>query len=266
MTEITNRIALITGSGRGIGRSAALALAKQGVKLALVARNKSEIEAVATEIKALGGTAQAFPFDLGNLEKIEELAVTVESSLGPVEILVNNAATIGPFGLFWETEITDWAKVLEINLVSPFRLIRAVLPGMVARNRGTIINVSSSSARSPLERTGAYSTSKVGMDMMTRQLGVELKDTNINIICFYPGTVDTTLQSEIRRQPAEKVGESLTARFQGYYEDGKCLSPDIAGGVIAALAGPAGEAFRGQVLNIADPEVQVLQSYRLKGA
>lgn len=260
------KVALITGAGRGIGRSAALALAGQGLKLALVARNKAEIEAVAGEIKALGGTAQAIPFDLGQLERIEELAGEVEEKLGPVEILVNNAATIGPFGLFWETDPAEWAKVLEINLVSPFRLIRAVLPGMVERNRGTIINVSSSSARSPLERGGAYSTSKVGMDMMTRQLGVELAGTGVTVISFYPGTVDTALQTEIRHQPAEKVGESLATRFQGYYDDGKCLSPDLAGGVIAALAGPAGKTFHGQVVNISDPEVQALRVNFTNGA
>ncbi len=259
MKERNSQVALITGSGRGIGRSAALELARQGLKVALVARNQVEIEAVSAEIKTLGGTALAVPFDLGNLDQIEELAGQVKAGLGPVDILVNNAAVVGPFGPAWEIDPEEWARVVEINLISPNRLIRAVLPGMRERNRGRIINVSSSAALSPMERTGAYSTSKAGLDMMTHQLGVELGDSSgIAVISFYPGTVDTSMQATIRQQPAEKVGQALAGRFQGYYTSGKCLSPDIAGRVIAALAGEAGLEFRGQVINITDPLVQAL--------
>ncbi len=258
MNDSKPKVALVTGAGRGIGRSAALELARRGLQVALVARNKAEIEAVAAEIKTLGGIAVAIPFDLGELEKIEELVGQVNSALGPVQILINNAATIGPFGPTWEIDPAEWARVIEINLISPFRLLRAVLPGMLECNQGRIINVSSGAARSPMERTGAYSTSKAGMDMMTRQLGVELADTGVTVISFYPGTVDTTMQTEIRTQPAEKVGEALAGRFQGYYTSGKCLPPDLAGKVIAILAGEAGENFRGQIINITDSAVQAL--------
>ncbi len=252
------QVALVTGAGRGIGRATALELARQGLKVALVARNQAEIEAVAAEIKELGGTALPLAFDLANLGAIEELASRVNAQLGPVDILINNAAIAGPFGPTWEIDPAEWARAVEINLISPFRLLRTVLPGMRERNRGRIINISSGAAVNPMERTGAYSTTKAGLDMMTRQLGVELAGSGVVTISLYPGIVDTAMQTDIRRQPAHKVGQAVVSRFQNYYTSGQLLSPEVVGQVIAALAGEGGKSFHGQVINISDPAVQAL--------
>ena len=260
MTELTPNVALVTGAGRGIGKATALELARQGLKVALVARSKAEIEATAAQIHEQGGTALVISFDLANLDEVEGLVKQVETELGLVDILINNAAIGGPFGATWELDPTEWARAIEINLIAPFRLTWAVLPNMRERNWGRIINISSGPPTpiSSIPRTGAYLTAKAGLDVFSRQLGAELADCGIAVIGLYPGPVDTAIQAEIRRQPPEKIGQELSDNFHRIYANGMLSSPTPVGKIIAALAGDAGEKFRGQVISINSPEVQAL--------
>jgi NAD(P)-dependent dehydrogenase (short-subunit alcohol dehydrogenase family) len=258
MTELTQKVALVTGAGRGIGQATALELTRQGLKVALVARSKAEIEATAAQIHEQGGTTLPISFDLANLADIEGLVSRVEAELGPIDILVNNAAIGGPYGATWELDPAEWARAIEINLIAPFWLTRAVLPNMRERNWGRIINVSSGPQTFVIPRTGAYTTTKAGLDVFSRQLGVELADSGIVVIGLYPGPVDTGIQAELRRQPPEKIGQELSDNFRRIYANGMLSSPTPVGMVIATLAGDAGENFRGQVISINSPEVQAL--------
>ena len=258
MTELAGRVALVTGGGRGIGKAAALELARRGANVALAARSQAEVDAVATEIEQLGRRAHAFAADLGARDAAPKLINQTTQALGPIDILINNAGMAGPFGAAWEIEPDHWEQALLLNLAVPFRLAHAVLPGMIERGWGRIVNVSSGAARNPMERAGAYSASKAGLDVWTRQLGVELEGTGVVAISLYPGVVDTVMQTAIREQPAAVIGQGMADRFRGYYESGRLQTPDRPGRLIAALAGEAGARFNGQIVDIYTDEAEQL--------
>jgi len=258
MTEWKGRVALVTGGGRGIGKAAALELARRGADVALVARSQAEVEAAAAEIEQLGRRAQGLAVDLGQAGAATALVEQVANTLGPIDILVNNAGVAGPFGAAWEIDPDEWERALLLNLSVPFRLTHAVLPGMIERGWGRVVNVSSGAARNPMERAGAYSTSKAGLDVLTRQLGLELDGTGVAAISLYPGVVDTVMQTAIREQPAAVVGVSMADRFRGYYESGRLQTPDRPGRLIAALAGEAGARFNGQIVDMYTDEAAQL--------
>jgi NAD(P)-dependent dehydrogenase (short-subunit alcohol dehydrogenase family) len=262
MAELSGKVALVTGGGRGIGRATAVELARAGADVAVVARSATEVQAVAAEIAQLAGqgAGRAVPLtiDLAERDAPQKLIAKVEAELGPVAVLVNNAALAGPFGPTWEVEPDAWEQALHLNLTVPFRLIHAVLPQMQAAGWGRIINISSGAARNPLERAGAYSVSKAGLDMLTRQLGLELADTGIAVICVYPGVVDTTMQTTIREQPQAIVGQAVAQRFQEFYTSGSLQAPERPARLIAALATAAGAEFNGQIVDIYSEQGQQL--------
>lgn len=258
MSELAGKVALVTGGGRGIGRAAALELARRGAQVAVAARSKEEIDAAVAEIQQAGGTGLAVQADLSNSVAVLKLIENVQSALGPIRVLVNNAAAIGPFGATWELSGDEWERSHWINLVAPFRLSQAVLPGMLKLGWGRIINISSGAARTPLERAGPYSVSKAGLDMLTRQLGLELEGTGVATICVYPGVVDTVMQTAIREQPAEIVGTSVAERFQGFYSSGSLQNPERPGRLIAALADGDGARFNGQIVDIYGDEAKAM--------
>ncbi|HEY0738612.1 MAG TPA: SDR family oxidoreductase [Herpetosiphonaceae bacterium] len=250
MSELAGKVALVTGGGRGIGRATALELARRGAQVAVAARSKAEIDAAVAEIQQAGGTGLAVQADLSNSAAALKLIEDVQRALGPIGVLVNNAAAIGPFGATWELSGDEWERANWINLVAPFRLSQAVLPGMIEQGWGRIINISSGAARTPLENAGPYSVSKAGLDMLTRQLGLELEGTGVAAICVYPGVVDTVMQTAIREQPAEIVGENIVNTFQNFYNSGSLQNPERPGRLIAALADADGARFSGQIVDI----------------
>ncbi len=258
MTTIQGKIALVTGGGRGIGRATALALARQGVDIAIAARNSTELDEVAAAVRAHGRRVLAVPVDLGDARAARGLVATVERELGPLAILINNAGMVGPFGLSWDLDPDDWERALRLNLLAPFLLARTALPGMIAAGWGRIVNVSSGAAQRPFARTGAYSTSKAGLDMLTRQLAVELAGTNVAVTAVYPGIVDTAMPASIRAQPAEVVGAATAEQFQRLQADGALQSPDRPAQLIAALVAADDLSFTGRIVTIGDEEGQRL--------
>jgi len=146
---LRGQVAVVTGGGRGIGRAIALALAKAGACAAVLARSQSELDKTVRLIEHAGGRAQAFATDVRDVLTVRSAIVEIERSLGPVDLLVNNAATAGPIGPFWETDTDQWWQALEVNLRGPVHCSRAVLPGMVARHQGRIVNIASSAIPVP---------------------------------------------------------------------------------------------------------------------
>ncbi len=257
MQTLDGKVALVTGAGRGVGRATALELAQRGADVAMVARSVEEIEATATAVRERGRRAFAHPVDLSDMDAARGLVPAVEEALGPVAILVNNAGVVGPFGPSWELEAAEWERALIVNLAAPFLLTRAVLPGMIEAGWGRIVNVSSGAARNPLPRFGAYSSSKAGLDMLTRQLAAELTDTGVVVTTIYPGVVDTVMQAHIRSQADDTLGIATAQQFRRLHTEGILRPPEQSAQLIAAVI-VAEPPLNGSIIDIGSEEGQRL--------
>jgi short-subunit dehydrogenase len=190
--------ALITGASRGLGEALARALAARGVKLALVGREAAPLEKVAREIREAGGTAHALPADVADKEAVYALAGTAARLIGPIDLLVHNASTLGPVPLqaLGDTECEDLSRALEVNVVGPFRLTKAIVGGMVLRRRGLIVLITSDAAVVPYATWGAYGASKAALEHMGRIWAAELEGTGVNVAIVDPGEMDTRMHAE----------------------------------------------------------------------
>jgi NAD(P)-dependent dehydrogenase (short-subunit alcohol dehydrogenase family) len=235
--QLEGRVAVVTGAGRGIGRAAAAALAKEGADVALVARSSPQLAEAAGDVGAVGGCALEIRADVGAPGVAALVCRRVVSELGPVDILVNNAAVVWPLEPTWRLDPEDWIASLQINLVGVFRLTRAVLPEMVERGWGRIVNVSSGVVDFPGDMVGAnaYVTSKAALEGHTLNLAAELAGTGVTANVLRPGMVNTAMQAWIREQPTERVGTALHDWFVQMQESGMLLEPAEPARMIAEL-------------------------------
>ncbi|MEO8558619.1 MAG: SDR family oxidoreductase [Rhodospirillales bacterium] len=212
MSDMKGKTAIVTGGGRGIGAAVARALATNGAKVVVTARSRSEIDAVAAEINKAatdksGGQAIAITCDVADWASVQALVAASEKQFGPADILINNAGVIDPIGPLIQSDPATWARNIEINLTGAYYVIRALLPGMVARKGSTIINVSSGAAHRALEGWSAYCSGKAGLAMLTNALALETKGSGLNVFGFSPGTVDTEMQVKIRASGINMVSK-----------------------------------------------------------
>ncbi len=192
---LPGKVALITGAGRGIGRGIALAFAREGCDIAALARTSTEIEETADAVRALGRRAVTLVCDVADESAVRDAVQTVERDLGPIDILVNNAG-YACFKPFTQTDAGMWRRTLDVNLTGPFLCIQAVLPSMMARKSGRIINVSSVAGLKPIADQSAYCASKYGLNGLTKVLALELRPHGIGVHAICPGGVDTQLARE----------------------------------------------------------------------
>jgi 3-oxoacyl-[acyl-carrier protein] reductase len=195
MESLQGKTALVTGAGKGIGRAVAVALAAEGVKVGLVARTDADLQVVAAEIVAAGGTAATAVADVADRTAVNLAVASVQQALGPVDILINNAG-IGTFGKFLELEPEEWEHIIQVNLMGTYYVTRAVLPGMIARQAGDIINISSTAGQRGAAVTSAYSASKFAVLGLTESLMQEVRKHNIRVSALTPSTVATPLALE----------------------------------------------------------------------
>jgi len=199
---LQGKIALVTGASRGLGEGAARALARQGARVMLVARDGALAKAVAREI---GGAAMAC--DVSDYAAVERMAAATRKELGGLDILVNNAGVIDPIAEVASSDPAAWARNIQINLIGAYNVVRAVLPGLLAAGGGTIINVSSGAAYRPLEGWSAYCAGKAGLAMLTRSIKLETDGKGIRIFGFSPGTIDTDMQVKIRASGMNMISQ-----------------------------------------------------------
>jgi 3-oxoacyl-[acyl-carrier protein] reductase len=198
MQDLAGKVAIVTGASRGIGAATALALGEAGASVMLAARDAARNEASAERIAASGGRATAMACDVSNYQACQLLVQQTTQRFGPPDVLVNNAGVIEPIGVVGDTDPAEWARSIQINLIGAYYAIRAVLPAMLARGRGAIINVSSGAALRPQEGWSAYCTGKAGLAMLTRSIDMEHRAAGIRVFGFQPGTTDTDMQVIIR--------------------------------------------------------------------
>jgi NAD(P)-dependent dehydrogenase (short-subunit alcohol dehydrogenase family) len=237
MANLEGRTALVTGGGRGLGRAVALALAEQGAAVAVGARSTHEVDAVAGELRDAGHRALSVPLDVAEAEAVEFAVRRVADELGPVDVLVNNAGVVWPLGKLLRVEPAEWEQSVDINLFGAVRCIRAVLPGMLERGWGRIVNMSSGAAAgSGMPAASAYSVGKAGLDMVTSNLATELDGSGVLVNGVRPGVVDTSMQDYMRSLPREQVGDAFYEKFHGLHERNELTGPDPAARLIAYLA------------------------------
>ena len=193
MEDLTGKTALVTGAGKGIGRAIALALAGQGVRVALLARTEKDLNAVAQEIEAAGGPAAVVvAADVAQRAAVDKAVAQALKELGTIDILINNAG-IGTFAKFGEMDPAEWEHIIQVNLLGTYYVTRAVLPQMQQRQTGDIINVASTSGLRASAGSSAYSASKFGMLGLTEALMQEVRKQNIRVSALTPSTVATEL-------------------------------------------------------------------------
>ncbi|MEP7089324.1 MAG: SDR family NAD(P)-dependent oxidoreductase [Nocardioidaceae bacterium] len=234
--DLSGRVALVTGGGRGIGRSVAMRLARCGAAVIVIARSEDEIGATVRAIRHSGGDASALPADLARISGIRELAAQAAESHGPVDILVNNAATVTPLGPTMDLGLDEVQHAFAINVHAVIALTGAVLPGMLARDWGRIVNVSSGIVDRPGTMVGGnvYAATKGALEAHTLNLAVELEHTGVTVNVYRPGTVDTAMQGYIRGQDPDQVKGGLVERFQRMRADGQLVTPDASARTLVA--------------------------------
>ncbi len=195
VTSLAGKKAIITGAGKGIGRAIAIALANEGVHLGLIARTKEDLQNVANEVKHTNVSVSIATADVSSNEQVNTAIDHLKESLGTVDILINNAG-IAKFGGFLELEVSEWEKIIQVNLMGMYYVTRAVLPTMIKQKSGDIINISSTAGEKGGPVTSAYSASKFGVMGLTESLAMEARKHDIRVSALTPSTVVTDLAIE----------------------------------------------------------------------
>jgi NAD(P)-dependent dehydrogenase (short-subunit alcohol dehydrogenase family) len=193
--NLSGKAALVTGASRGLGAALARQLAAKGARVVLVARGAEALEAVAAAIREAGGEAHALRADVGDKHAILPLAGAAAALVGPIDILVHDASTLGPtpLELLLDTDCEELERVLAVNLVGPFRLSKAVAGSMALRGQGVVIQVSSDASVNAYPRWGAYSVSKAALDHLGRVFAAELGELGVRFFSVDPGEMDTEM-------------------------------------------------------------------------
>ncbi len=197
MESIQGKNALITGAGKGLGRAIAMALAAEGVNVALVGRTEKDLVNVAEELKAYPIKTTIATADVADIEAVNAAVASVKSALGPIDILVNNAG-IASFGKFMELEPQRWKEIIDVNIMGVYYTTRAVLPEMIERQTGDIINISSTAGKNGSALTSAYSASKFGLIGLSESLMQEVRKHNIRVSTMLPSTVATDMAIDLK--------------------------------------------------------------------
>lgn len=247
MQKLEGKTVIVTGGGGGIGSATCRRLAKAGARVAVFDMNQEAAQRVAAEIAAAGGTAAAFKCDITNRAEVDAAVAATETQLGPIAVLVNNAGW-DVFKPFIKTEPAEWDKLIAINLTGALHMHHAVLPGMVERKYGRIVNVASDAARGGSSGEAVYSACKGGLVALSKTLAREhaRQGITVNVVC--PGPTDTALLAGVAegaRDPAK-----LIEAFRSAIPLGRLGQPDDLASAIAFFASDDASFITGQVISV----------------
>jgi NAD(P)-dependent dehydrogenase (short-subunit alcohol dehydrogenase family) len=252
MVKLQDRVALVTGGGRGIGRAIALAFAAEGARVAVSARTVAELDEVVAAIRSRGGQAVTFVADLAERESTRALVPQVKQTVGPIDILVNNAgigssADPRPLDAF---DDAFWDLTLALNLTAPYLLSKLVLTDMRARRWGRIINIASINGRVGSLHGAAYAASKHGLLGLTRTLALETAADGLTVNAICPGPVRTRMAEKRLAYDARRLGISEAEREKALTPMGKFLEPEHIAPMAVYLASDEASMVTGQSFNV----------------
>tara|TARA_R110001592_G_scaffold245237_3_gene506608 strand:+ start:254 stop:973 length:720 start_codon:yes stop_codon:yes gene_type:complete len=196
MTDLKNRKAIITGGGRGLGKATAIAFAKEGIDVAITGRNEAVLKETVSELKAFGVNAIYSVFDVSNYEEVQASIKSIIETLGSIDILVNNAG-IAAFGSLNDMEVSQWSQIIQTNVMGMYYVTKEVLPHLIAKNEGDIINVSSTAGLNGNATTSAYSASKFAVIGMSQSLMKEVRKNNIRVCTLTPSTIASDMSIDL---------------------------------------------------------------------
>ena len=247
--DLSGQVAVVTGGGRGLGREMARRLAAAGAAVAVVARSPEQLAETVSLITQAGGKALAVSANVNDWEAVDRMVRQVQDQLGAVDILVNNAGVIGPPGPIWETDPRDWQRVIGINLDGAFFCARAVLPHMVQRKRGRIINVASGAALGPITYGHSYCVSKAALARLTEMISADAGEHGIIAFTIDPGDVLTAMTEYLMESEA---GREYIPWFRDYMLESGGMSAGLSANLVALLASGKADGLSGRFVRVSD--------------
>lgn len=251
---LKNEVALITGSGRGIGRAIAALFAREGASVFLSARTEAELASTASEIAKAGGQVAYTTGDLASEADCRRMAAKAGETFGRVDILVNNGGHYGPVAPVEEYPLAEFDKVVAVHLRAAFLLSQLVLPGMYERKHGVILNISSISAKAAFSWGSAYAAAKAGLLGLTRYNAAEAARKNVRVNAICPGPVtETVMSKELGAELAHKLNVSPEAQLEGFLNSilqGRGQTADEIAQAALFLCSDKASAITGQAVNV----------------
>lgn len=251
MDSLTDKIALVTGAGSGIGRAVALALAREGCRVVMAARRRDPLERVAEEVRGHGGEAFPVVCDVGSRAAVDAMGESADR-VGVVQILVNSAG-IAPAASFLEMEDALLEEVLRVNFLGTYYCCKRFLEPMIETGWGRVINIASTTAKTAYPHTAAYTASKHAVLGLTKVMALETARKGITVNAVCPGYVDTELTRENARRMAERVGcttPEVLERFARTSPMQRLIAAEEVAELAVLLAGPVGDSVTGQGINV----------------
>ena len=248
--DLSGRVALVTGASRGLGQGFARGLALAGSSVALLARSEEALAGAAAEIRSEGGRVIALAGDVTDAEAVRNIVERVREELGPIDLLVNNAGVMAPIGFDWEVEPAAWWRTMEVNVLGSYLCARAVLPEMLKRRSGRIINVTSTAANKRYPVYSAYGASKAAISHLTGSMDEATREFGVHVFAFSPGFVRTHMTESLADAPG--VRQHLGDGFRRALDEGRHTPLEVAVAGLLFLASGAGDTLAGRQIDARD--------------
>jgi 3-hydroxybutyrate dehydrogenase len=250
--DLTGRVAIVTGGGRGIGAAVARALAEAGARVVVSARSTGQVEGVARDLVAAGHEAHAVTCDVTDAESVARMLGRAESELGQTDILVNNAGVASSAPLR-SLDLEEWNRLMSVNATGTFLCTRAFLPGMIAAGWGRVVNVASVAGRAGAAYISAYAASKHAVIGFTRSVAAEVAARGVTVNAICPGYVETPMTDESIERIVARTGQSaadVRGRIVAMNPQGRLIEPEEVAFLAVALCDPRARGINGQAIGV----------------